>query len=324
MKKRIFRTEEDGKQLKYIMDGNSSAVSSIIEKEKYGFKCYAAIMRCGHASNLSKYVPILFSLHARNKEEALAMALHLPRVKSSDNKGQSHCISIFEITWAESMIIKMINDNDPFLHAQKKSDFPEELLRERELILPEKIKYTKNGTVFEESGQFIKFSYQYPQELVLQRFLAPQKIGGQIINEPNLPPKQILFHQYFGHMLKNLPFNDENLESFCSYYKLFGHIRPQIFSLWVYGKKLYISRDGVIESAIIPDKVLENWVRHRKEFEIYADKGNPNDTYSMTKEISDEEYQEAMEERRVATRAKFEKIKRPSKNPKEAQPGDEE
>ena len=322
MKSKATKIRDENGVITRVMVDEKGAVTSIdtystTDQVQY----FAAIMRCGHCSKSVNYMPILFPILAANKKEALTHALHFPKVKSSDGGNSGHCVALFQITRQESIVLRHINNNDIYLTAPK-IDY--QAYQDREVILPYRVRHSKFGKTYDVNGETYKTADKYDESDVLQRMLAPVLVGNQIIVERKLPKKDILLYEYIGQYLKHAPFDKTTLRDFFTYYKMFGHIKPHLFEIEEKNGNLICTRNGITERLPIPKNVLNSVYFY--DYDIYKKDTQKEDIMQTIEQISSEDYEKAMAERRKKVADRFATYDRSliSRNKqKEAQPGDE-
>lgn len=309
MKSKSVKIKNNNGQVVRLTINENGTVSSIQPYSKDDtINCFAAIMRCGHCSRPTNYIPIIFPVIATSKEDALNRVLHFPRVKTSDNVNHGHCISIFPISWSESVILKHINDRDSYLTNNADKYNPEKV--SREVVLPYKIKNFKSTHPTDIEGESIKLAEQYEENQVLQRFIAPIIIGSCVVSERKLPKQDQLLNEYIGQNLKTTPFNSDTLHDFFAYHRIFGHMQSHPFELEEKDGYLFCSRDGITESLELPQNILDSEKKY--DFDVYKKEAQKEDIMEQVGSIQQDEYEAAMQDRRERIYEKFAKMKRPT------------
>ena len=88
---------------------------------------YKVVCKCGHVGKM-KYIPIAYAVCAESAKSAETKARKIPRVKHDAKDAIIHCR---KITYEEYLIIKEINDNDPYLRCRSDEDAEEYDFSER-------------------------------------------------------------------------------------------------------------------------------------------------------------------------------------------------
>ncbi|MBQ7453027.1 MAG: hypothetical protein IJS68_02030 [Clostridia bacterium] len=196
----------------------SGSVEKLIDENK-NCKLFGMVVMCGHCTT-GHYIPILFSVIAPNMQDAIEKAKHFPRVKFKDNvKNPNAILAAYEITPTESKILFTINDHDPYLTEMKNSKGEQQFV-DREVINPN---YISKISTIKDGHRIVvpKYSDEYDNKHVLQRFFAPIKQGDKMVYR-KAPRKEELLYEYFSEALKDLPISPDVTTALASYLYLYG------------------------------------------------------------------------------------------------------
>lgn len=199
----IFTDKSTGKQIH----------SDIYDQEKH---YYAVLVRCGHVGK-GKYIPVVLGIESPNKEMAIQIALHHPRVKSM--RAGSPIIDIMEITKIEANYIGYINDCDSYHHGDRFSD--PEITESRAVIMEQAIDFENTGNRHQVPVDVVKTADKYGNVHVFPRYLAPRWSGDKLVI-----PKKINFRkaldEHFHYSTLHLGIIKKKLAPLSFYYEIYG------------------------------------------------------------------------------------------------------
>ncbi len=209
-----------------------------------GDKCYAIVAKCGHCGK-GRFIPILFTLRARDREAAVEVIRNYPRVK---NANPQFVLFMQEIDMAEYMLIRNLNKQDGYLNsgACENSKF------KHRTIIEEYYMNCDNKKLLEDE---IKEANEYTDEsLVLQRYFAPTYINGELVYPRKVLNKGIyMLKEYYTFFVRKYGF-DTNVEGRWQmlglYYEIFGPNNE--LGIKVEGDCLMYKHNDKFYSSLIP------------------------------------------------------------------------
>lgn len=205
----------DIKTNKIIYDGST---------EDENIKNYAALVRCGHAG-VGYYIPIIFSIDAKDVETAGLFVRTKPRVKHDRDNA---ILNIVEISNIENHMIELINKYDPYLTSSTNKETMQDII-DRRIVEASVVdnhnrisKYILEGYEdIDDVYQDIRVASDYDESLVLQRELAPIKNGHKYVFKNYFDFKELL-KKYYAESVKRIYALNSKSTIPALYYQIMG------------------------------------------------------------------------------------------------------
>ncbi|MBQ7327727.1 MAG: hypothetical protein IJX00_02040 [Clostridia bacterium] len=226
------------------MSGHSHIIrgDTIIDKDTGGIivaggdrseeRDYAVVVKCGH-SGRGFYTPIMFSVRARNIEDAKQFALQTQRVKRDEDGAVLICM---EVSHEEALLIETINDHDPFLRSAR-LDGDDGLIVERRIVeeyiveanqdqrFLDKMNRDKRKKVEDHGMKEFKTADDYHESYVLQRAFAPILRGGKYVCKRTVNKRDLLDEYLFVQTIR-LGFKGKKTSVVSLYLQIYGPDNP--------------------------------------------------------------------------------------------------
>ena len=188
-----------------IIDERSGAKTEIRnENDKY----YATVLKCGHCHSPLYFLPIIFVIVAKDAKSAVYIAKKMPRVKR-DHK--DFIVDVCEISKQEAVLIKLCNENDPFIKTEsKKTDNIENTLKRR-IIEPNSIQQVDK----------VKTADEYDQEDIVERYCAPVLIGDSLKYPRKLNMNQLI-QEFLTNRVQKYGCDKHFISMVALYYQIYG------------------------------------------------------------------------------------------------------
>jgi len=157
---------------------------------------YIVLAAAGHCGN-AKFRPVLHWVNEKSKIDANKLVRNYPRVKRDQKFA---ILATYECTYHEGLLVKIINDEDPFLTQNDNSENEFKSVQKRENVdrFVELYRKTRDSKYLD----FVMTKKDYPdEEQILQRFCTPIRVRNQIIYEKNSDLHSML-EEYFTYNVK--------------------------------------------------------------------------------------------------------------------------
>lgn len=159
-------------------------------------KNYVIVAMAGHTGS-GKFRPILHWVNEYNQLEANELVRSFPRIKRDQKYA---IIASNECTYHEGLMVKMINDKDPFLTENNNSENDSKSINKRSAV--DKMINLYRKTRDPKYLDPIKTKIDYPfEDQILQRFCAPTRIRNEIVYDKNYDMHAML-SEYFTYYVK--------------------------------------------------------------------------------------------------------------------------
>lgn len=186
-------------------------------------KFYAVVAMCGHAGK-GFFVPILFPIAAKNKENAIDIVKATPRVK---NKSAKCILGLKEISYSEYDFINHINDCDSYLLSTTTHPEPRKILcpEYAEVItkdmLGEKLTKSERIMLDDIANKKIRYVQDYPDHCILQKAFAPKITANKIVY-PSKVDMDNLLYDYFKNRIEYLGLKCKRIFTLGCCLQIFG------------------------------------------------------------------------------------------------------
>lgn len=209
-----------------VIDSKTGTIKQLGADDVKKLKKYVVVAKCGHCGN-GYYLPVAFSVFAKDKESAIMIARNIPRVKR-DNK--YYILGIKEISNPEITLVNLINDNDRFLVNDLLDEDNEEVqarrvIEDNMLDLVNEKSYVKIDKYKKRDRDITYFSTKtaedYDESMVLQRAFAPIKNGDKYVCKRTVNMDEIL-RRYYAYAAHDLGVNKKCVVALLYYYEIMG------------------------------------------------------------------------------------------------------
>lgn len=303
------------KENSYIYDRNGGYMGRLLDEDNKG-KEFLLVVKCGHCGT-GYYIPVIFSCYSKDKETAIQRIKGMPRVKGDQDDFLLDC---FEVSKAESYLVKAINDHDPYLCGGPNEEYDEVRKCARRCMQDARVKQIlkdNEGISDEELSRIIKTADMFKERYVLQRYFGPMIRNGELYHLNKYSRKQML-EEYFAHSVLRLGIQGGDVYFLSMLYQIYGKNNP-LGLVYDNGKFLYKNEYGKVFTYEINDiymgKLIESGVFER-------DKESEKAEFFSGREIKKESAIDRFNRRRKASSSSQKNSEKPeSEEPDSEGPG---
>lgn len=190
--------------------------AQMISDEDANTEYYAIIVQGGHCGN-GYYMPCLVPINAKSKELAIVSARNVGKAKSFR---KNIILGTIKISQQEFHALKNIAMYNLYLTHNDNNDSMKRILEAR-IAMPEAIDYKGTGAYGMIPLEMVRTADQYPDRLVLQKYLAPSYYGDKLVYPRNINMRNLL-DDYFYYNTIELGLNHQRSAIIGYYYQLYG------------------------------------------------------------------------------------------------------
>ena len=237
-------------------------------------KNFAVIVKCGLCGN-GYYIPVIFSCYCKDMETAIQLIKAMPRVKKDQ---RDFILDCFEVSKAESYLVKAINDHDPYLCGGENDEYDEVRKQARRCMHDSKVKQIlkdNEGVSDKDLSNIIKTADMFEEEYVLQRYFGPMVRNGKLYHLNKYSRTQLL-QDYFTQAVFRLGIRKGDVYFLSMLYQIYGKNNP-LGLVYDNGKFLYTDKYGTVFTYEID--------------EVYINKLMESGVFERDKEVEREDFQ---------------------------------